>query len=203
MLTTHRKPPQIQRVPTIFDRNDSKIYIGEDAFTFITNIIKQSTVNVMAVNTGVAASFSETFVSLDGNDGFSNEACLDSANFSSVNDMSHINIINENYPLIPIIMISQNSDDKTIENAIGLRVNDYLIKPLNPNQILLSLTKIFRNKELVANKVISNYQNNYQEINDKINYCNSYEDWIEIYKVLIYWELQLGDIQEKEENIFK
>lgn len=58
-------------------------------------MIKQSTVNVMAVNTGVAASFSETFVTLDGNDGFSNNACLDSANFSSVNDMGHINIINE------------------------------------------------------------------------------------------------------------
>jgi|TARA_B110000914_G_C15474228_1_gene452258 glutaredoxin-related protein len=88
-------PPQIQRVPTIFDRDDSKIYVGEEAFTFITNMIKQSTVNVMAVNTGVAASFSETFGTLDGNDGFSNNACLDSANFSSVNDMGHINIINE------------------------------------------------------------------------------------------------------------
>jgi glutaredoxin-related protein len=88
-------PPQIQRVPTILDRDDSKIYVGEEAFTFITNMIKQSTVNVMAVNTGVAASFSETFVTLDGNDGFSNNACLDSANFSSVNDMGHINIINE------------------------------------------------------------------------------------------------------------
>ncbi len=87
-------PPQVQRVPTILDRNDSKIYVGEEAFTFITNIVKESTVNVMAVNTGVAASFSETFVSLDG-DGFSNDACLDSANFSSINDMSHINIINE------------------------------------------------------------------------------------------------------------
>ena len=119
-------------------------------------------------------------------------------NMPGLSGTESINIINENYPLIPIIMISQNSDDKTIENAIGLRVNDYLIKPLNPNQILLSLTKIFRNKELVANKVISNYQNNYQEINNKINYCNSYEDWIEIYKVLIYWELQLGDVQEKE-----
>lgn len=87
-------PPQVQRVPTILDRNDSKIYVGEEAFTFITNIVKESTVNIMAVNTGVAASFSETFVSLDG-DGFSNDACLDSANFSSINDMSHINIINE------------------------------------------------------------------------------------------------------------
>jgi hypothetical protein len=87
-------PPQVQRVPTILDRNDSKIYVGEEAFTFITDIVKESTVNVMAVNTGVAASFSETFVSLDG-DGFSNDACLDSANFSSINDMSHINIINE------------------------------------------------------------------------------------------------------------
>ena len=87
-------PPQVQRVPTILDRNDSKIYVGEEAFTFITDIVKESTVNVMAVNTGVAASFSETFVSLDG-DGFSNDACLDSANFSSVDDMAHINIINE------------------------------------------------------------------------------------------------------------
>ena len=126
------------------------------------------------------------------------EAILIDQNMPGLSGTESINIINENYPLIPIIMISQNSDDKTIENAIGLRVNDYLIKPLNPNQILLSLTKIFRNKELVTNKVISNYQNNYQEINDKINYCNSYQDWIEIYKVLIYWELQLGDIQEKE-----
>ena len=86
-------PPQIQRVPTIFDNN--KMYINEEAFTFITNIVKQGTVNVMAVNTGVAASFSETFVSLDGNDGFSTDACLDSANFSSVNNNSHIHIIDE------------------------------------------------------------------------------------------------------------
>ena len=126
------------------------------------------------------------------------DAVLIDQNMPGLSGTESINLINENYPLIPIIMISQNSDNETIENAIGLRVNDYLIKPLNPNQILLSLTKIFRNKELVTNTVISNYQNNYQEINDKINYCNSYEDWIELYKVLVYWELQLGDIQEKE-----
>jgi len=88
-------PPQIQRVPTILDMNDSQIYVGEEAFTFITNLIKQSSVNVMAVNTGVAASFSETFVTLDGKDGFSESACLDSANFSSINDMSHISLVNE------------------------------------------------------------------------------------------------------------
>ena len=86
-------PPQITRVPTIFENN--KIYVDEEAFTFITNIVKQSTINVMAVNTGVAASFSETFVSLEGNDGFSESACLDSANFSSIDDNSHIHMINE------------------------------------------------------------------------------------------------------------
>ena len=83
--------PLVQRVPTILDRNDSKIYVGEEAFTFITNIVKESTVNVMAVNTGVAASFSETFVSLDG-DGFSNDACLDSANFSSTVSYTHLTL---------------------------------------------------------------------------------------------------------------
>ena len=126
------------------------------------------------------------------------EAILIDQNMPGLSGTESINLINKNYPLVPIVMISQNSDNETIENAIGLRVNDYLIKPLNPNQILLSLTKIFKNKELISNTVISNYQNNYQEINDKINYCKSYNDWIEVYKVLVYWELQLGDIEEKE-----
>ncbi len=126
------------------------------------------------------------------------EAILIDQNMPGLSGTESINLINKNYPLVPIVMISQNSDNETIENAIGLRVNDYLIKPLNPNQILLSLTKIFKNKELISNTVISNYQNNYQEINDKINYCKSYKDWIEVYKVLVYWELQLGDIEEKE-----
>jgi len=75
-------PSILKNVPTIID--SSKQYIGEDAFNFLTNIVKGESVNVMAVNSGVASSFSDTFVSLDGNDGFSKNTDLNSASFSSI-----------------------------------------------------------------------------------------------------------------------
>ena len=89
-------PKIVTNVPTIVDHLDSGLYVGEKAFEFVTNIVKGSTVNVMAVNAGVAANFSETFVTLDKN-GFSNEASLNSGNFSDINHSSfRINTINEN-----------------------------------------------------------------------------------------------------------
>ena len=89
-------PKIVTSVPTIVDHLGSGLYIGEKAFEFVTNIVKGSTVNVMAVNAGVAANFSETFVTLD-KDGFSNEASLNSGNFSDINHSTFkINTINEN-----------------------------------------------------------------------------------------------------------
>ena len=119
-------------------------------------------------------------------------------NMPGLSGTESINLINKNHSIIPVIMITQNSENETIENALGLKVTDYLIKPLNPNQILLSLTKIFRNKEIVNNKTISNYQKSYIEINDKINFSKTIEDWIEVYKSLIFWELEISEIEEKE-----
>jgi len=119
-------------------------------------------------------------------------------NMPGLTGTESIDLIKKNFSVIPIIMITQNSENETIENAIGLKVTDYLIKPLNPNQILLSLTKIFRNKEIISNKTISNYQKSYGEINDKINFSITIEDWIDVYKSLIYWELEICEIEEKE-----
>ena len=72
------------------------------------------------------------------------------------------------------------------------------IKPLNPTQVLLSLTKIFKNNELITNKTISSYQKNYQEINQAINYCDSINEWVEIYKTLTYWELEISQIDNND-----
>ena len=80
------------------------------------------------------------------------DAILIDQNMPGLSGTESINLINKIYSVIPIIMITQNSENETIENAIGLKVSDYLIKPLNPNQVLLSLTKIFRNKEIICNK---------------------------------------------------
>ena len=125
------------------------------------------------------------------------DAILIDQNMPGLSGTETLDLIKEK-TLIPVIMISQNSEESTVEEAFGLKVNDYLIKPLNPTQILLSLTKIFKNKELITNKTISNYQKNYQEINSKINYCNSIKEWIEIYKILTYWELEISQIDNND-----
>ena len=126
------------------------------------------------------------------------DAILIDQNMPGLSGTESIQLINKNHSSVPVIMITQSSENETIENAIGLKVIDYLIKPLNPNQILLSLTKIFRNKEIITNTTISNYQNSFQDINEKINFSDTIEEWIEIYKILSYWELEISEIEEKE-----
>ena len=109
-----------------------------------------------------------------------------------------IKILKEKFDLIPIVMISQNTDENVINNALGQQVKDYLLKPVNPNQILLSLKKIFSNKDLIKSKTVENYQKKYQEINNEILECVSFEDWQLLYKKLVKWEILLSEIDDNE-----
>ena len=109
-----------------------------------------------------------------------------------------IKILKEKFDSIPIVMISQNTDENVIDNALGQQVKDYLLKPVNPNQILLSLKKIFSNKDLIKSKTVENYQKKYQEINNEILECISFEDWQLLYKKLVKWEILLSEIDDNE-----
>ena len=109
-----------------------------------------------------------------------------------------IKILKEKFDSIPIVMISQNTDENVIDNALGQQVKDYLLKPVNPNQILLSLKKIFSNKDLIKSKTVENYQKKYQEINNEILECISFEDWQLLYKKLVKWEILLSKIDDNE-----
>jgi len=126
------------------------------------------------------------------------DAILIDQNMPGLSGIETLDIIKKKQTLTPVIMITQNSDEFTVDEALGLKVNDYLIKPLNPNQVLLSLIKIFKNTELVNNKTSSNYQKNYQKINHDINYCSSIKQWTEIYKTLTYWEIEISQIDNDD-----
>ena len=119
-------------------------------------------------------------------------------NMPGISGTESISLMNKNLSNIPIIMISQNIDDITIDKALGLKIKDYLIKPLNPNQLLLSLKKIFNNKNLVNDSIISSYQSQFNELNNKINSCDNIDDWINLYKDIIYWELQISKTDDKD-----
>jgi DNA-binding response OmpR family regulator len=93
---------------------------------------------------------------------------------------------------LPIVMITKNEAEDIMEEAIGSQIADYLIKPVKPNQILLTLKKIIDNKRLISAKTTSDYQKEFQKIFATIQDSSSHTDWAEIYKTLVRWELDLG-----------
>ncbi len=101
--------------------------------------------------------------------------------------------INLAHPEVPVIMITKSEEENIMNQAIGNQIADYLIKPVNPNQILLSLKKNLHSGELVAAQITSSYQQEFQKISSLINMASTIDDWMEVYRQLVYWELKLSD----------
>ncbi|MEM0930983.1 MAG: response regulator [Bacteroidota bacterium] len=97
---------------------------------------------------------------------------------------------------IPVVMITKSEEEFIMDEAIGSKIADYLIKPVNPNQILLSLKKSLDNSRLVSEKTTANYQQEFRKIAMDLAMVDSHEEWAELYKKLIYWELQLEQIED-------
>ena len=97
---------------------------------------------------------------------------------------------------LPVVMITKNEEESIMEDAIGSKITDYLIKPVNPNQILLSIKKNLDHSRLISEKTTSNYQQEFRKIAMDLAMVNSYEDWAELYQKLVYWELELENIED-------
>lgn len=94
---------------------------------------------------------------------------------------------------LPVVMVTKSEEESIMEEAIGAKISDYLIKPVNPNQLLLSLKKNLDHSRLVSEKTTSNYQQEFRKIAMDMSMVNSFEGWADIYRRLVYWELQLED----------
>ena len=92
---------------------------------------------------------------------------------------------------IPVVMITKNETENIMDEAIGSQIADYLIKPVNPNQVWLSLKKIIDNKRLVAEKTTSAYQQQFRNLFMALNSNPDYNEWMDLYKKLVYWELEM------------
>ena len=103
--------------------------------------------------------------------------------------------IKEINSLLPIVMITKNEAEHVMEDAIGSQISDYLIKPVNPNQILMTLKKLIDNKRLVREKDSLNYQQEFRQISGQINMNPDVKEWAEVYKKIIGWELRLDSSQ--------
>lgn len=104
--------------------------------------------------------------------------------------------IKSKLPNLPIVMITKSEEEYIMEEAIGAKIADYLIKPVNPNQILLSLKKNLDHSRLVSEKTTSNYQQEFRKISMDLAMVNTFEEWAELYKKLVHWEIELESIAD-------
>ena len=91
---------------------------------------------------------------------------------------------------IPVVMITKSEEEDIMEAAIGLEITNYLIKPVKPNQVLLAIKKIIDQKRLITEKTTIDYRHDFNKISDMISAASTFADWTEIYRKIVFWELE-------------
>ena len=117
-------------------------------------------------------------------------------NMPGLTGLETLTEIKEKRADVPVVMITKSEEEYIMEEAIGSKIADYLIKPVNPHQILLSLKKNLDHSRLITEKTTSNYQQEFRKISMDLSSVNSYEGWAELYQRLLYWEMELETIQD-------
>ena len=117
-------------------------------------------------------------------------------NMPGMSGLETLQELKEKKSSVPVIMITKSEEEYIMEEAIGSKIADYLIKPVNPNQILLSLKKNLDHSRLISEKTTLDYQKEFRKIAMELNDVRDFEDWIEMYKKLVYWEIELENIDD-------
>ncbi|MBP5380593.1 MAG: bifunctional response regulator/alkaline phosphatase family protein [Bacteroidaceae bacterium] len=113
-------------------------------------------------------------------------------NMPGLNGLETLARIKEVLPTTPVVMVTKSEEENIMNQAIGSKIADYLIKPVNPTQILLTLKKNIHQKEIVTEVAQSAYQQDFGKIGMQINDSLTFDDWREVYKRLTYWEQELS-----------
>lgn len=131
-------------------------------------------------------------------------------NMPGISGLETLDLLKKMNSSVPVIMITKSEDEGIMTHAIGKQIADYLIKPVNPNQILLALKKNLHKDDIVSEAVLTGYRKEFVEIDNEINQAAHYTDWVAVYKKLIIWELNLFEsksplqeslaIQQQEAN---
>ena len=107
-------------------------------------------------------------------------------NMPGISGLETLSEIKQKQGNLPVVMITKSEEEYIMEEAIGSKIADYLIKPVNPNQILLSLKKNLDHSRLISEKTTSSYQQEFRKIAMDLAMANSYEEWVELYNKLVH-----------------
>ncbi len=118
-------------------------------------------------------------------------------NMPGINGLSALQKIKDFDPTLPVVMITKSEEEHIMEDAIGSKIADYLIKPVNPNQILLSLKKNLNEKRLISEKTSNDYRQEFREISMRLGDKMNPEEWADFYRKLVRWSMELSDSQDE------
>ena len=124
-------------------------------------------------------------------------------NMPGLSGLQTLSQMKELRPTMPVVMVTKSEEENLMDMAIGSKIADYLIKPVNPSQILMTIKKHLHKKELETEAVNTGYQQNFSKIGMLINDSYTLDDWKEVYKRLVFWELELADTNGEMSNMLK
>lgn len=107
-----------------------------------------------------------------------------------------LNIIKQRWPQLPVVMITKSEEEHIMEDALGGKISDYLTKPVNPSQILLTVKKHTELRRLQSEHSTQNYQRQFREIGMQLSDRMSADEWIEMYRRLVYWDIELAGTED-------
>ncbi|MBU1369335.1 MAG: PglZ domain-containing protein [Bacteroidetes bacterium] len=118
-------------------------------------------------------------------------------NMPGLSGIETLEKIKAEFPNLPVVMITKSEEESIMEDAIGSNIADYLIKPVKPNQILLSLKRNLENRKLVSEKSTMSYQQEFRNIGMELNNQLNFKEWTEVFKKLTRWELELERTEDE------
>lgn len=114
-------------------------------------------------------------------------------NMPGISGIETLDFIKRRHPDIPVVMITKSEEENIMDQAIGNRIADYLIKPVNPNQILLSIKKNLHSREIVNEQASSDYRQEFTNLSSMINSASDIGEWMDVYRQLVRWEIKLSE----------
>ena len=112
-------------------------------------------------------------------------------NMPGMSGLETLQEIKRLHPEVPVVMITKSEEEHIMEQAIGEKIADYLIKPVNPSQILLCLKKHIHSRDIVTEQVQQNYRQEWSDISYMIDTATTIEEWQAIERTLSRWDIEL------------
>lgn len=122
-------------------------------------------------------------------------------NMPGLTGLETLSTIKEIAPTVPVVMVTKSEEESIMNQAIGNKIADYLIKPVNPNQLFLSIKKNLHKDDIITSATTVSYQQEFGRIGMQIGDSLTADDWMEIYKKIIYWELELEENQVQMQDM--